>query len=124
MMQSDPIVTVWGFVMAYWMDLLHLPPSQMDIIVFACIAVLFTRVKPHLRLHQSAFAALLTFLVITSALPHLSDKGMFSFRDFGESLFSTPFGLIMSRYAAFFPAIWALRQISKRYLPKKLFFKN
>ncbi|MGC6472585.1 MAG: hypothetical protein ACON4W_06895 [Parvibaculales bacterium] len=110
--------------MTYWMELLHLPPSQNEMIVFAISAVFFTRFKEHLKLQQSALAALVVFLVIIAALPHLSDKGMFSFQDFGETLFLTPLGLILSRYAAFFLAISALRQVNKRVLPKKLFFKN
>ena len=103
------------------MELLHLPPSQNEMIVFAISAV-FTRFRSISSCSPPRGTG--RFLIIISALPHLSDKGVFSFQDFGETLFLTPLGLILSRYAAFFLAISALRQVNKRVLPKKLFFKN
>ena len=110
--------------MSYWVELLHWPPSQIELVVFTLTALFFTRFKEHLKLHQSAFLAFVVYLVVISALPHLTDKGMFSFHDFGESFFSSSLGQILSRYVGFYLCISILRKISKRYLPKKLFFKN
>ena len=110
--------------MTYWTELFYLPPDNSEIVIFLCTSLLFSLVKKNLKIQHAALVACLVFLIAVSALPHLTDKGMFSFHDFGETLFSTPLGLVLSRYIALLISIFALRQITKKYLPSRFFFKN
>ena len=110
--------------MEYWSELLHYPPTQTEIIMMICVLVIFSFSHRPVKYLHSVGAAFICFLFLHAAFPHLNDNGMFSFQDFGTSLFETTLGFFLSRGLTILAGIYIFRKVSNRLMPKKLFFKN
>ena len=110
--------------MEYWSELLHYPPTQTEIIIMVCVLVIFSLLNRPAQYLHCVFAALICFMLIYAALPNLNENGMFSFQDFGRSLFETSLGFFLSRWLMIMAGIYIFRKIFKNLKTKKLFFRN
>lgn len=110
--------------MEFWFPLIGMPIGAREIIILGLSIVLFSLAEKPQKLVLAAFYAWVGSLIITIALPYISDSGIFDFKGFTQTLMERNLGEMMFRFGLLFAGIYLARRAVKEFGLKQVFFKK